>query len=149
MTSENTIPEPGQVEKPEHGSTIYWKFPYGWRAGGRYIPRGVSAAEVVRYEEEELGNDLQVPDFFLEELDRKRIMAKDIVWVCRSEEHARRYLSLGTDDPYQEEFGPDAIVVATDTEDETGYLILADARVLDLGVVEKFVQYRAQLYTPE
>ena len=49
-------------------ASIYWNRPYGWRAGTRYVEPGASAVDVIRYEREELGNSLDVPDFLLEEL---------------------------------------------------------------------------------
>jgi hypothetical protein len=124
------------------GVLLQWDLPYGWRVGERYIERGTSAADVIRYEVEELRNALDVPEFFLTELDQKRVMAKDIVWVCRSEEYARRYSSDVGDMPYQEAFGPYALVLATDSEDATGYLVLYDARVLSQNSIEQFTLYR-------
>jgi hypothetical protein len=115
---------------------------YGWRAGSRYIHPGASAAAVIRYEQDEHGNALEVPEFVLEELDRQHLKAQDVVWVCRTREHARRYGGPGLRQPYKELFGPSALILATDGEPEMGYLVLCDASRLDLSVIEQFALYR-------
>src|SRR6266516_2026430 len=112
-------------------TAIYWNHPYGWRAGSRNIESGASAADVVRYEREEYENDLDTPEFLLEELDKKGYRAQDVVWVCRTRQHAKRYSSQDTGQPYQEDFGRNALILATDHEDETGYLILSNPSRLD------------------
>jgi hypothetical protein len=76
-------------------TALYWNRPYGWRAGSRNIEPGASAVDVIRYEQEELGNTLDVPDFLLDELHEKQVSARDIVWVCRTRDHARRYGGAG------------------------------------------------------
>ncbi len=133
------------MPKQQKDGTIYWHLPYGWRTGERYIPPEASAADIIRYEQEELGNALDVPDFLMSELEQKRVRARDIVWVCRTRDHARRYGGEGRGQPYQEEFGLYALVLATDDENETGYLILADATLLDSHIVEQFAAYRRGL----
>lgn len=125
------------MSKAKH--PIIWDRSCGWRAGERYAPPGTSAVDVVRYEQEELKNELDVPDFLLHELEQARLGADQIVWVCRTRDHARRYGR-----PYREPFGQHAIVVATDGEDERGYLVLDDAGFLDPGTVERFARYRAE-----
>ncbi len=66
--------------------TLFWHLSYGWRTGCRYIPPDASAADVVRYEQEELNNTLDVPEFVLTVLED--VQAKDVVWVCRTRDHA-------------------------------------------------------------
>jgi len=122
-------------------TSIYWQRPYGWRAGSRNIEPGASAVDVIRYEQEEYGNDLDVPDFLLEELTRKKVSAGEVVWVCRTRQHAKRYSSQDTGQPYQEDFGRNALILAADHEDEKGYLILSDASRLDPAVVEQYTRY--------
>src|SRR6266852_6484529 len=94
--------------------SVSWKRLYGWRAGTRYMEPGASVVDVIRYEREELGNDLDVPDFLLEELTRKQVNAKDIVWVCRTREHARRYSGRGIGQPYKEDLGSNALILTRD-----------------------------------
>src|SRR5579875_2466354 len=72
--------------------------------------------------------------------NRPNYRAADIVWVCRTLHDARRYSGSGA--PYREEFGPDALILATDHEPETGYLILRDAKLLDSAILEQYTQYR-------
>lgn len=131
---------PGMERRNE--AAIYWNRPYGWRAGTRYIESGASALAVIRYEQEELGNKLDIPDFLLEELAQKQVSARDIVWVCRTRNHARRYGGQERGQPYKEDIGPCALILATDEEPETGYLLLSDASVLDPLVIEQYAQYR-------
>jgi len=113
-----------------------WNRPYGWRAGQRDIGPEEGAAAVIRYEQA-VGNALDVPEFVLEELDRQHLKARDVVWVCRTREHARRYGGPGLGQPYKEPFGPSALILATDGEPETGYLVLRDASRLDRSVRER------------
>ncbi|SRR6266849_579113 len=122
--------------------SVSWNRLYGWRAGTRYIEPGASAVDVIRYEREELGNNLDVPDFLLEELAQKQVRARDVVWVCRTREHAQRYGGRGVGQPYKEDIGPNALILTTDHEPETGYLVLSDATLLDPSVVQRFAGYR-------
>jgi hypothetical protein len=89
-----------------------------------------------------LENALEVPEFVLEELDRQHLKARDVVWVCRTREHAGRYGGPGLGQPYKEPFCPSALILATDGEPETGYLILRDASRLDLSVMQQFALCR-------
>src|SRR5437773_1803213 len=114
----------------ETESTLHWNRSSGWRAGSRYVEPGASAAAVITHEQDELGNDLGVPPFLLEALHQ--IPAQDIVWVCRTRDHARRYGGEGRGQPYKEDVGEGALILATDHEaPETGYLLLKDATRLD------------------
>lgn len=91
---------------------------------------------------------MDVPEFFLAELDRKDVRAREVIWVCRTWQHARRYGGEGRGHPYQEGFGPHALILATDGEQpETGYLVLANASVLDPEVVRQFIGYRQEQMT--
>src|SRR5438046_3621134 len=89
---------------------LYWQKPYGWRAGTRFIEKGASAADVIRHEQEELGNSLDVPAFFLTELDRQELKAADVLWVCKTRQHARRYSGNGNGQPYKEELEPQSLI---------------------------------------
>jgi hypothetical protein len=114
---------------------ISWNLPYGWRAGTRSIERGASAADVIRHEQEELGNNLDVPEWMIQELER--VPASRVVWVCRTRRHALRY----GDDPYQEDFDPKkAVILATDQDH--GFLILEDAAWLCPTTLEHFALSR-------
>jgi hypothetical protein len=124
-------------------SFLYWNRPYGWRAGDSYIESGASAADVVRYEREVLHNeDIDTPEFLLEELDRTRKRANDVIWVCQTREDARQYVRQGTGQPYKEDFGSHALILATDNEPQTGYLLLSDASLLSKSVLIRFGLYR-------
>lgn len=125
-------------------TALYWNRPYGWRAGSRYIEPGASAIDVIRHEREDEGNTLDVPDFLLAELHEKQVSARDIVWVCRTRDHARRYGGAGIDHPYKEDFGSNALILTTDTETETGYLVLFDARLLSPTVMQQYAHYRRE-----
>lgn len=115
---------------------IYWNLAYGWRSGTRYIEAGASVADVIRYEQEELGNDLDVPEWVIEELES--IPARAVVWVCRTKAHARRYGNVA----YQERFDPGAALILA-TDQDNGYLILENAGKLRPATVERFACYQA------
>ncbi len=140
MQSEHGI-MPRTMERSKETS-IYWQRPYGWRAGSRNIEPDASAVDVIRYEQEAYCNDLDVPDFLLEELTHKQVSAREVVWVCRTRQHAKRYSSQDTGQPYQEDFGRNALILVTDHEAETGYLLLSDASRLDPVVLEQYARYR-------
>src|SRR5436305_6191810 len=53
-----------------------------------------------------------------------------------------RYSGPDTGQPYQENFGPHALILATDHEDETGYLVLFDATRLYNSMLEQYAHYR-------
>jgi hypothetical protein len=124
-------------------TAVYWSRPYGWRAGSRNIEPGASAVDVIRHEQEE-GNTLDVPDFLLAELQEKQVSARDIVWVCRTRDHARRYGGVDIGQPYKEDFVSYALILTTDTETETGYLVLFDARLLSPTVIQQYAHYRRE-----
>jgi len=57
------------------------------------IPSRATAADVVRFEREELGNVLEVPPDLLKELDKYHY--SEVIWVTRTLEDAEEYLSEG------------------------------------------------------
>lgn len=57
------------------------------------IPREATVADIVRFEQEELGNDLGVSDELLAEL--KNFGYRDVVWVTKEKTDAESYLSEG------------------------------------------------------
>jgi hypothetical protein len=59
-----------------------------WRCPTGHAPEG-SAADVVRYEQEELGNDLGVSPALLAAL--AELPARRLCWATRTAEQARRY----------------------------------------------------------
>ena len=134
------------MKNPRTAPPFYWERPYGWRVGKPYIKPEAGAADVIRFEQEELGNALGIPAFLLEELRKKQIAAQDVVWVCRTRAHAMQYASRERGFPYKVEFGPRALILATDSEDETGYLMLRDASPLDPHIVERFNTYCKEQY---
>ncbi len=101
------------------------------------------ASQVVRYEQEVLGNDMGVPEFMLFEMDRLELRPRDILWVCLTKKDARNFARWGDGEPYLVYVGENAMVLCTD--DEGGYLLLFDSRRLRSSVVELFEQYRAGL----
>lgn len=88
-----------------------------WRAdSGYHHNRGVSAADVIRFERDELGNDWPclIPPALLSELEE--YSANELIWVSRSRRIARLYGK-----PSQVTLCRDARVVY---EDEDGTLVL-------------------------
>jgi hypothetical protein len=91
----------------------------GWRADGA-IGRGlVTAGDVVRYEQDELGNDIEVDQRILPLLDLRP--AKKVVWMARSYKAARRY---GTPERY--DFDPPALIIGNDGGDDGVLVVLGD-----------------------
>jgi len=82
-----------------------------WRSETGYQhDRGSTAADVVRYEQDDLGNDLGVSDGLLSELET--ISAEDgrtLVWVTRTKKDAARY---GGAKPFP--VSPGAVILAED-----------------------------------
>ncbi len=60
-----------------------------YRAETGLVIKGETAADVVRYKQEELGNDLGVSEGKIAELEKRP--ERDIVWVARDKETAARY----------------------------------------------------------
>src|SRR5260370_21248310 len=82
-------------------SFLYWHRPYGWHAGDHYRAFA-SAADVVRYEREVLGNkEIDTPEFLLEQLDRTSLRARDVVLVCKTRDDARQSVRKATRPPYR------------------------------------------------
>ena len=126
-------------------SFLYWNRAYGWRTGEAYRAPGASAADVVRYERDVLGNqEIDTPDFLLMELERTQQQASHVVWVCKTRDDARRYMRRGTGLPYREYFGSSPLILATDNEPQTGYLLLRDATLLSESVLTRYALYRQQ-----
>ena len=86
----------------------------GYRVVTGFQPSG-TAAGVVRFEEEELGNDLQVPDSVRSKLGD--MPASAITWVCLCRKDALRY---GTYDEIQEVKFDEVV----GCDDEGGYLVV-------------------------
>jgi hypothetical protein len=121
---------------------VGWGSPAGYRVGEPFYERGLLAADMVSYELGKLGNDINVPDFLLADLRKKRVSAREVVWVCRTEHDASRYLQVGTGPVEQRHFGPRAIVLAFDCEEHQGFLVLYDAAVLDPQIIIRLARYR-------
>lgn len=104
-----TDPDPGLRLPPYEGRA--------WRCESGYEnERGTTAADVVRFERDELGNEHINPDAdvltALEAVPHTRL-----VWACRTAQDARRY----GNEPYEVIVGHDARIVADDPDG--GYLI--------------------------
>lgn len=86
------------------------------------IPRDATAADVIRFEREELGNTFDVPDKLLSELDNYRY--KDVIWVTHTIEDAEVYLSEGMTPKDISKFRlpPGSKIIAEDQQG--GFLIL-------------------------
>lgn len=122
---------------------INWPLPFGWRVGDQYRPPARLASQVVRYEQEEMGNaHLDVPDFLLAELDRLEIGPYDICWLCLTRAAARDFARWGEGAPYQVGTDASAIILCEDGDD--GYLVLFDAARLRPGVLDRFRRYRGR-----
>ena len=96
-----------------------WSGP-AYRAGPSSIPGNVSAADVLRYEIEELGNSINF------DMDRigglEAIPGNRLVWVTETPEDARRY---GNDiEPVNLPHGSETIA----RDQEGGYLVLTPRR---------------------
>jgi hypothetical protein len=94
-----------------------WRAPTGYRHGAKD-----TAADVVRFETEELGNDLAVPPDVMAELAGRA--ASDIVWVTRKKSDAARYGK-----PEQQQMPPGSRIIAEDGDG--GYLVLKPKSVTD------------------
>jgi hypothetical protein len=57
------------------------------------IPEKATAADVVRFETEELGNQLEIPETIIKELEK--YSHNDVVWVTKTKKAAIEYLSEG------------------------------------------------------
>jgi len=109
--------------------------------GDTYKPPVRLASQVVRYEQETLGNEMGVPEFLLAEMDRLELGPRDILWVCLTKHAARNFARWGDGAPYRVYVGHDALVLCTD--DEGGYLLLLEASRLRPHFIELFERYRA------
>ena len=72
------------------GATGGWHYRYGeWSA-----PDDVSAADVIRFEQDYLGNaHLGISPEVIAELERRP--SRDLIWVCRSKGEARQFVPEG------------------------------------------------------
>jgi hypothetical protein len=127
--------------KKRVASSIHWPQDFGWRVGDAYKPPVRLASQIVRYEQEILGNEMGVPEFLLAEMDRLELRPRDILWVCLTKDAARTFARWGDGAPYRVGVGEDALVLCTD--DEGGYLLLFDASRLRPQCIELFERYRA------
>ena len=91
----------------------------GMSMGG--FPPGTTAADVIRYEAEELGNDNKVDPNILPLLEKRP--ASDLIWVTKSKEDATKY-----GNPQPVKIDPNSTVIGQD--EEGGYLILKSAEFL-------------------
>ena len=121
---------------------INWPLPFGWRVGEQYRPPVQLASQVIRYEQEEMGNaHLEVPDFLLMELDRLKIGPGDMCWLCLTREAACDFARWGDGPPYRVETGDQAIILCED--DDSGYLVLVDSFRLQSDVLDRFKRSRS------
>lgn len=104
-----------------------WEGP-AYRAEMGYThEKGQTATDVVRYEQEELGNKLGITDTILAEL--KNHPASDLVWVTKTKEEATRFIPEGEGGKGEEyELPPGSRIIATDNEG--GYLVLKGGKPL-------------------
>jgi len=91
--------------------------PTGWRCdSGFWQERGTTAADVVLFERDELGNDdINPPPAVLVVLAQEP--AEAVIWVTETEQQARRY----GQHPRQVALGPDPVILAEDGDH--GFLI--------------------------
>lgn len=107
--------EPQETPEPEIKKQTPEKYTGpAYRAQTGYVhEKGKTAADVVRYEQDELGNDLGISDEQLDELEN--YTAEQLKWVTRSQQEASRY---GTPEEINAEggkiiadIGPDGVLV--------------------------------------
>lgn len=97
-----------------------WSEP-AYRQGPSAVPSDVSAADVLRYEIEELGNSINFDMSRIGELEA--IPGNRLVWVTKTRKDAERYGS----DPETINLPRGSETIATDQEG--GYLVLTPRRV--------------------
>jgi len=99
--------------------TVNWQgFAYRVPTGFKY-PKGATAGDVVRYEQNELDNDYNISDEKLLELDK--YPANNIIWVTKSFKNAKRY-SDTNDGSDVKKYDLRGEIIAEDGDG--GYLIL-------------------------
>ena len=95
--------------------------PYSFKTAYRYesnnwgIPRNATAADVVRFERDELGNDNQIDENDLKELEKAPATA--VTWVCPKKKDALYY---GPAEPFY--VPPGTQIIGKD--EQGGYMIL-------------------------
>lgn len=89
------------------------------------IPRNATAADVVRFERDELGNDNHVRRDVLALLEH--YPASALIWVGKDRESVEPYLTedMTVDDISVFDLPPGSVIVGTD--DQGGYLVLKGA----------------------
>lgn len=128
--------------KKRMATGIHWPQNFAWRVGENYKAPVRFASQVIRYEQEVLGNEMGVPDFLLDEMDRADIRPHDLLWVCLTKEAALNFARQGDGEPYKVYVGKDALVLCKDGED--GYLLLFEPSRLSPAILQRFEHYRAE-----
>lgn len=107
------------------------------------IPGHATAGDIVRFEQDELGNELGVPDALIKELDKYRY--GDVIWATKDKADAEYYLSEGMTEADISEFtlGEGARIIADD--EQGGFLVLhGDAKPKapgNPGITERGARY--------
>jgi len=108
---------------PQRGRGVgdVWSGP-AWRVeSGFGHERGTTAGDVVRHEQDELGNDIGTPPEMVKRLDQ--FPASRVVWVTVTKDDAQRYAYEAEDvEPEKYEISPNSIIVGVDGDG--GYLVL-------------------------
>lgn len=133
----------------------------GWRCEGfsAGVENGASVRDVVEYENEVNGKEIEVSEELLEAIDRAGLWAADVVWVCKTAQEAVMRYGERSDNDEREfseqafgEFRGDlsearevligwqALILGHD--DDGGYLILEDASQVEADCVERFLASR-------
>jgi len=121
------------------------------RVGEFAVPTGASVADLVRYEQEDLGNDLGIDARLMPYLETMNAR-KSCLWVTTSFSAALRYARDGGDEVSTVEFGPNAVCLNLCDGDD-GFLVLYDVEDLGaegkrvLSVVSAELQAKAALTT--
>ena len=115
---------------------IRWPQNFAWRVGGEYKAPVRFASQVIRYEQVVLGNEIRVPDFLLDEMDRADIGPRDLLWVCLTKRAVLNFARRGDGKPYKVDVGEDALVLCEDGED--GYLLLIEPNRLSNAILQRF-----------
>lgn len=87
---------------------------FGWRVDTGFTARG-SAADVVRFEMDELGNDLGIPQDVIATL--QAFPARSVIWVAKRKKDALRY----GESPDKISFSDKAVILAEDGDE--GFLV--------------------------
>lgn len=124
-------------------TSICWPQNFAWRVGSDYKAPVRFASQVIKYEQEVLGNEMGVPGFLLDEMDRADIRPRDLLWACLTKRAVLNFARRRDGKPYKVYVGEDALILCEDGED--GYLLLLEPNRLSSAILQRFKRYRAEI----